>query len=304
MSARTFAIPFRRLVPEHLTAQPWQSHASGATGSLPAELPHWDYNVDLRLVRSLIAHEEEIRSDCLLHSDDSVAAVVVWRSSGNNVRGRGCVVLIGNSRKPREFTLSADIPGHMLAGDVEISTQIVLADRCQREDVLAPKFPGSILWEDNVRVSLEGHASRFPMEVVDFSAVRWAPYNAAWYLAWNSDDLHIPFLRNVMLFINSSNPTVVSSVQAGIPSPEQAAIKSAVYYDVGRQLLRGALSNEELLESPEEFTEGSTGRALLRMLGVFFPVTRPTALRDMMNTRSEYFDGMLQGTLRLFQPVA
>jgi hypothetical protein len=303
MSARTVAIPYRVFRPEHLMAQPWQSHASGTTGPLTSELPHWDYNVDLRLVRSLIAHEGEIRSGCLLQPHDSVVAVVVWRSSGNNVRGRGCVVPIGNSEKPREFTLSADIPGHMLAGDVDISTQIVLGEACDRDNLLAPRFPGSILWSDNIRVSLEGHASRFPMEAVDFNAVSWAPYNAAWYLAWNSDDLHIPYLRNVRLFINSSNPTVVASVQAGSPSPEQAAIKSAVYYDVGRQLMRGALTNEELLESPTSFTEGSTGRALLRMLSVFFPGTRPTALRDMMTARSEYFDGMLQGTLRLFQPV-
>lgn len=303
MSALAVGIPFRRLAPEHLSAQPWQSHATGATGPLTSELPHWDYNVDLKIVRSLIAQEYEIRSDCLLEPDDSVAAVVVWRSSGNNVRGRGCVVPIGNSKKPREFTLSADIPGHMLAGDVEISTQIVLAEACAGRNVLAPRFPGSVLWEDSVRVSLEGTASRFPMEAVDFNAVSWAPYNAAWYLAWNSDDLHIPYLRNVRLFINSSHPAVVASVQTATPSPEQAAIRSAVYYDVGRQLIRGALTNEELLESSASFAEGSTGRALLRMLSLFFSGTRPTALREMMINRREHFDGMLQGTLRLFQPV-
>jgi hypothetical protein len=244
--------------------------------------------------------ESEIRADCRLGADDPVEAVVVWRSSGSTIRGRGTVVALGSATESREFTLSADLPGRLLAGDVRISTQIVLAGEGRSSDVLAPRFAGSVLWEESVSVALEGTASRFPIEVVDFSAVHWAPYGAGWYLSWNSDELHQPFLRNVRLFINASHPAVVGAVQTATPTPEQAALRSVLYYDVGRQLIRGALENDDLVEVPESFAEGSTGRAVLRMLKVFFPTERPKSLRSTMRTRREYFDGLLQGSLRLF----
>jgi hypothetical protein len=301
MTERAVGIPFRRVPSKSLVLSPWQSQVGGSPGPLAQELPHWDYNAELRLVRSFVVDEAAIRTHCRLAPEDVLNVVVVWRSSGNNVRGRGCVVPLGNAHDPRELTLSADISGQMLAGDVSIATQVVLADFGRSHDILAAQFPGSVLWEDAVRVSLEGTGSRFPMEVVDFNVVHWTPYGAGWFLSWNSEELHLPFLRNVRLFINGSHSAIASAVQATTASPEQAAIRSAIYYDVGRQLVRGVLSNDEFVENHDSFSEGSTGMAVLRMLRVFFPGSKPSALRDMMSSRREYFDGMLQGTLRLFE---
>lgn len=304
MTTRAVGVPFRRLGAHRLVAEPWQSQIGGTAGPLAHELPHWDYNVDLRLVRSLVVGEADIRRDCCLVQDDPLIVAVVWKSSGNNVRGCSCSVPLGALEEPRELTLSAEIPGQMLSGDILISTQVVLAGAGTSRDVLAARFPGSVLWDDTARVSLEGTGSRFPMEVVDFNEVYWAPYNAGWFLSWNSSELHLPFLRNVRLFVNASHSTVVAAVQAAAPSPEHALIRSAIYYDVGRQLIRGVLANDEFVEHPDEFADGSTGLAILRMLRLFFPGHKPSALRDTMVNRPEYFDGMVQGVLRLFMPEA
>jgi hypothetical protein len=298
---RIVSVPFRRVQKQRVLCDSWQSHVGGSAGPLGPELPHWDYNVDLRLVRSMIVHEAELRADCRLQPSDAVRAVVVWRSTGSTVRGRGVAIELGNSPQPREFTMSADIPGSLVAGDVQIATQIVLARAGEGRDVLAARYPGSVLWEDSVQVALEGTASRFPMEVVDFSTAHWAPYGGAgWYLSWNSEELHEPLLRNVRLFVNQGHLLVVGAVQAAQPTPEQAAIRSAIYFDVGRQLIRGALENDEFVDAPESFADGSTGKAVLRMIKAHFPADKPKALRSTMRTRREYFDSSLQASLRLF----
>lgn len=301
MTARATAVPFRKLSGHHLVSWPWQSQAGGIPGPLGSEIPHWDYNVSLKLVRSIVVREAEIRADCRLSSADALAIAVVWRSLGNNVRGRACSIPLGDAVDARELTLSADIPGSLLSGDVQIATQVVLAAAGKSKSALAPRYPGSILWDDTTLVALEGSGSRFPMEVVDFNTAAWAPYNAGWFLSWNSDELHQPFLRNVRLFINSSHPTVAAATQSATTAPEHILVRSAMYYDVGRQLIRGALFNEEFVENPGSFIEGSTGRAIYGMLGVFFPGSKPSALRDTMTSRPEHFDGLLQGTFRLFQ---
>lgn len=298
---RVIGVPFRRIPTDAVVCDAWQSHVGGDAGPLGAELPHWDYNVDLRVVRSIIIHEADVRVHCRLDDQAALAAVVVWRSTGSTVRGRGSVVPLGSSSGPREFTVSADIPGSLLAVDVRISTQIVLACRGTSKDILAAKYPGSVLWDDTVQVTLEGSSSRFPMEVVDFSTTSWAPYGGAgWYLSWNSEELHEPLLRNVRLFVNSAHVAVVEAVQAAHPTPDQRAVRSVIYYDVGRQLLRGALENDDFIEDADAFAEGSTGKAVLRLLRVLFPGEKPRSLRSTMRSRREYFDSSLQASLRLF----
>jgi hypothetical protein len=301
MINRIVGIPFLRMAPGLLKPEPWSSQIAGESGPLAKEIPHWDYNVDLRIVRSVVVHESEIRLRCKLASEDALCAVVVWWSGGNNVRGRGCTIPLGNSFEPRELTLSAEIPGQMLSDDIEISTQLVLASAGNSKDTLAARFAGSVLWEDSVRVTLAGTGSRFPVEVVNLDDIHWMPWKATWFLEWNSDDLHIPFLRNVRLFVNASNAGVVAAIQTPNASAEHALIQSAIYCDVGRQLVRGALSCDEFVESSTTFAEGSTGRAIRNMIDVFFPGKTLDGLRAMMINRPEYFDGLIQGTLQLFK---
>jgi len=300
MTAQVRGVPYRRVAAHHVSHEPWQSQTGGKAGPLGLELPHWDYNVDLRLIRSLTVLEEDVRADCRLTPRDLVSVAVVWRAGGSIVRGCSSLIPLGNSRELREITLNAEIAGHLLASSVQISTQILLTEEGQSRDPLAPRYPGSILWEDTTTVLLEGSGSRFPMEVVDFNGVNWAPYGAAWYLTWRPDNLHLPFLRNVRLFINASNPAVLAAVRSTEPNREHALIRSAIYCDVARQLLRGALSNEDFVENPDSFLEGSTGLAVLRLVKGFFPGERPAGLRNTMLSRPEHFDGQLQGTFRLF----
>lgn len=297
---QVITLPFRRALQERLVCAPWQSESEGISGPLGHELPHWDYNVDLRIVRTVTLYEREIRLDCGLSDKDRLLLAVLWRSSGTNLRGFASRIPLGCSKEPRELTLSATIPGHLMSGELHIATQVVLAAGISGRQPLVPRHAGTVLWEERSVVALEGTASRFPMEVIDFSGTHWAPYEAGWYLSWNSEDLEEPFLKNVRLFINGAHPRVVGSVQSPNPTPDQQCIRSVIYYDVGRQLLRGALNNEEFVEQPRRFGEGTTGRAIYGMLQALFPASSVKGMANTMRERPEYFESMLQGSLRLF----
>lgn len=297
---RVVAPPFLRAPLDSVTTDAWQTVTGGIPGPLAAVLPHWDSNSGLSLLRNLSVDVARIRKQCALAAQDDLRAVVVWRSSGTALRGVGSFIDITSGVDKEEVLLKAEVPGHLLGGDVQLHTQIVLARPEGARKPLAARVPGSVLWDDRMVVSLEGSGSRFPMEVVDFSAVYWAPYRAGWYLSWNKDEMAVPFLRNVRLYLNSSHVGVVSAVQSAKATPEQRAIRSTIYYDVGRQLVRGALQNEEFVERPEEYGEGSTGHTLLRLLRAFFGAETPKGLRGTMLSRPEYFDSLLQGSFGLF----
>ena len=51
--SRVVSLPFRRVPADRSVCESWQAHIGGTAGPLASELPHWDYNVDLRLVRSM-----------------------------------------------------------------------------------------------------------------------------------------------------------------------------------------------------------------------------------------------------------
>jgi hypothetical protein len=270
---------------------------------LPVVLPHWDVNSNLSLLRRISIDVRLLAARCGLNRSDKVRACAVWRSSGTALRGAGSFSELALSEQRQVAILRAEIPGYLLAGDLQVHTLIVLGEARSGGRPLAARRAGSILWDDRVVVALEGSASRFPVEVLDFNAVNWAPYQAGWFLSWNKDDLEMPFLRNVRLYLNSSRPAIIAAVRSSNPSGEQKAIRSAIYYDVGRQMIRGALQSEELVESPESFPEGSTGDALLRLFRVLFGSDMPSAWRSTMRERPEHFDSLLQGSLKVFEDV-
>jgi hypothetical protein len=295
--------PYLRAPQEAVSAEPWQTVADGAPDVLPAVLPHWDSNSKLSLLRRMSVDMDSLARHCGLDGSDKVRACVVWRSTGTGLRGHGTFVELALNRQRQDAVLQADIPGQLLAGDLHVQALIVLSETRAGGRPLTARLAGSVLWDDRFVVALEGSASRFPMEMLDFNGAYWAPYKAGWYLSWNKGDLQLPFLRNVRLYLNSAQPAVAASARAVNPTSEQKAIRSAIYYDVGRQLIRGALQSPELIEDQEGFPEGSTGDMLLRLLRTFFGSDTLSGLRSTMLERPEYFDSLLQASLRLFGDV-
>ena len=291
--------PYLRVGPERILSDPWQLLTEGGAHQLSEFHEHWDYNVNLTLARSLVLDLDAIHGDCGLEDQAVVNAVAVWRSAGTALRGRLCSVTLPAGGGLHTVYLEGEIPGGDLSSEVSIHTQVILAACSSNHSELAATLPGSVLWQDIAQVALEGPAPRFPMEVVDFTNLLVAPSKAAWYLSWNAYDWHQPLLGGVRLFVNSRHKMVLDAVSRTPSSGEARAIRSMIYYEVGRSLVRGALLSDEFIESNQEFVSGTVGCAIFRLLSLLFPGDSPNALRSALLERPEHFDSVLQERLHL-----
>jgi hypothetical protein len=298
--ARVVTAPFRCAKNDRLQTDAWKLHEGDLASDLPRALPHWDFNTKLQLSRWVSVDLNAFRTDCGLSQGDRLRLVAAWRASGTALRGRATAVELPVDEQQWQGRLVFSLSGHDLGGVVRISTQVVLASEINPARLLTARLPGSILWKDEWSVAVEGRASRFPVEIIDFTSTSWAPEHAGWYLSWNSDDLHRPFLGNVRLYINEKHPKVATAVQAPEANAENQAIVSAIFFDVGRLLLTGVLESVEFLDDPEGFGEGSTGKAVWRMMRAVFPTESPTTLRNTLGERAAYFNAVLQQQLKLF----
>jgi len=76
-------------------------------------------------------------------------------------------------------------------------------------------------------------------------------------------------------------------------------LREAIRFDVARTLIYGALSNEEFLENPSRFEEGSIGSAVQNMLSLYFP-DMPVMEIQLNSEQPQMFEPKLQAILRAF----
>jgi hypothetical protein len=291
-----FAVPFRRAAVARVQGRQWV-----LLGDIPAQLPDaladWDYNTELAIARAVSVDVAGIRDDVGLQPDDRIALVAMWSSPGSFQRGLICRRELGSAA---EYELAGQLSGRDASGSIRLETCVILVNDCTPRSVLSPAQAGSILWRDSVEVRVEGTSARFPVEVIDFSQAAWAATDAAWMLSWNRHDFHQPFMGAVRLFINSGHERVVKAVSGGLSDPEAAAVRSAIYVDVGRALIKGALAEEEFVLERNVYENGTVGRSIANLFGLLFPNESLEGLRGMAEQRPDYFESLLQARLRLF----
>ena len=261
-------------------------------------LPGWDYNTSISAVRSLTVDTGRVRSTCRLADDDELLLLIDFHSSATNLRGRSLLIRFEGDTATIPVDLRVD--GHELGGTVTLFTRIVVGAKQPSSDLLVASRQGSVLWSDEKTVRLEGVAGRFPLEVIDFQKHPPFPPDAAWVLDWDPERLDLPVLGGVRLFINQRNSHVLKAVTASTPEPVDLLIRSALYFDVGRTMLRGALQVEEFVHQTETYPAESVGRALNRMATILFPGESLRSLRSLATDRSGLFDALLQERFKLF----
>jgi hypothetical protein len=200
-------------------------------------------------------------------------------------------------------SLSANIKGQDLSQSVVLETQLILWGG-QPTSALGPHHRGAVLWRDTRELVLEGVGTRFPVELCDFGARAWLPEDAAWYLDWDLDDLEQPVMGRVRLLVNTKKDAVREAVDscsaAGAQSPGARAILAAIYYDVGRVMIMGALANDDFVKSPARYPEGSVGRIVWRLMKSVFPNLDLEAAKSERREKPFLFECKLQDRLRLF----
>ncbi len=265
----------------------------------------WDQNLCLSVARVVEIDLGIVAGSGRLQPGAELAVVPTWWSEGTGMRGGGepAVFEIDGSRQRRTFELLMKINGHELAQSVQLRSALVLLKPTagMSRDPLAPRRRGSTLWEDSAALVLEGSASRFPISTVDFVESGLGPANACWRLEWSPDDLSLPAMACMRLYLNEGHRTFHAAATSQDPDPAQHVMRSALKYGVGEEMVRLALDRvDDLMVGDFSGQPSAVGKVFLDLLGRLFPGQSATEVNEMRRTDPGSFHTSLQARLALF----
>jgi hypothetical protein len=255
-------------------------------------LESWDALAALHLSRSFAVVPDGLKrlglpAESTLHVTSSVStARGLWRE----ICARTELPMDGSA-----VTLEVQPKGDHLAGELRVSTNIVLVNAGSAPDPLAPSIPGSRVWEDSIRVQLEGGRARLPMEVLSFrSTPAFRPFEKALFHVHVTGDPSTEVEQGLLVHLNSDHPTFVSGIEAKDP------VATGILWDgIVREILRELMAQDLIEEEPAR--RGTLGELTRRWLQQSFPGLSATAIATMASERPAEFDACITswcGTLQ------
>lgn len=296
--------PFLRASSDTIQTSEWVDE-NGKPLPVDDVLPDWDPWTEIRANREIEINVTELRRRCGLAPDAGLRVVAAWYSPVTALREAGARVDLDHAEGATRVSLGMTIPGHKVAGEISLRTNVVLTAAGSGGGPLSAVFPGSSLWNDSFRIQLEGTGARFPVEVTDFPTPL---ADAGWKLDI-APELEFPFLGGVRLNINQRNEAVRGAIESNRPGRTEQAIVDMIHADTARQLVRFALSNEEFAQrvaaSGDQcpFQRDSTGYALWALVKQLFPDYSIAALQGQLESTPEYFDTLLQHRVHLLEDI-
>lgn len=249
---------------EHIIPGPWSIGLADGSEASDGRLPNWDYFTDVLITRTVEVNLPALLVQTGLSGDAEVSAVLLWHSTGTNLRG---------GFQPVRLTGGiADVVGRLvgaeLGGRLNLELRIMLSRRGSADHALAPRRIGNVVWSDNYQVDLEGFGARFPVLPVDFAKTGVAGgRRGAWLLAVSGEDLTASALGNMCLYLNSEHPKIALVLAAPDATSAQQYV-AMIRYDVARQLLQYALQHQDFnLEN--DYDLDSVGHVLQQIVAQF-----------------------------------
>lgn len=289
--------PYRMANDGRLVGDPWRRRGgAGESGGILEALADWDPSEDLVFARTVQFDAAGVREDTGLPTGWPLKLGVVWRSADARSRGAGNVVLVEGDRVDEELHVS--IQGTQLSSSVELITLVTLGMPIDKAPIRAWRA-GSILWQDAQSIDLSG-GSRFPMQSIPFSGWAW-PAGAIWRLEWDASELDVAVLGSLCVYLNQDHPLHAALVGRA-NEPQAHAIRAAMYHDIARQLIRGALDSDEF-QADRKYPARSIGRTIQGLINSAFRGVGLEHLRQEMRQSPEVFEARLQDRLRLFEGV-
>jgi hypothetical protein len=287
------------LPPEDCVAE--SAWTLGDSQHLPDRLEHWDPYTDMQISRALEIDTDNLRDSCRLGPDSTFAVVASWYSNRTRLLGPSAVVELGELSGLVRAPVVLDVPGGSVGGRLALRTHLVLRHAGNSATTISPRREGSVLWTDEVRLALEGGASRFPITAIDFGDVPRLPQDGSWSLEWDVEQLDAPVMGAIRLVVNSRDEALVAALRTGSSDPRSSVVRSFVMFDVARTLVEGALANERFIEDPEAYDEGSLGRLLFELLVLCWPgvpirglATRAREDRGRLGAELQAYLGLLR----------
>lgn len=295
---RVQARPYLVSEPERASILTWTRFRGDESIPLTNSLDDWDPETNLHTAAELFLDRDGIWSDCQLPETASLAAVLTWSSPGTSIRGRGMAVPVTRNAEVDVLLLECKITGADLGRQLLLEVQIVLAEDGPTDNPMSASQMGSLIWSNARTILLEGQATRFPTQWVDFTTSPGLPDEAAWYLDWDDFDLESLALGSIRLLLNSNNATVQRAVAAANPGETELLVLDTIRFDVARTLITGALSNQDFVADPDQYEDESVGETLRRLLAVTFPGQNASALAEAALRNPSRFEATLKSSLR------
>ncbi|WP_229818970.1 hypothetical protein [Streptomyces lateritius] len=265
---------------------------------MPEALPHWDYNTDLTLRRTVHVDLDRARAQSGLPGNALLMLSTVWTATGSNLSGPAQHLRLSEGGV-QDIEIGFRLSGADLGGLLLLDTALVLAARRSDARPSSPRRAGSVLWSDRESLRLQGDAPQFPMAVIDFARTSF-PEGAAWHLQI-SGELDNATMGSLLLLVNEQNKvTAVAFENAHRPRPVDRIVLSAVYADVARSMIEHALDNQDFAED-SDFPDGSLGATLLSLFDQLFPGQTITDVRLRRRQSSALFASDLQAAVKIFE---
>ncbi len=295
------AFPYLTFETALVQPEEWYLGAPGHERAMPSLLKDWDPLTDLFFSRGVTLDFPKIFSQCGLTAGAEIVVTGSWHSPGTGLKERASAFPFphGTSRQPVNFAFQ--VAGSKLAGGVDLLTRVLLKRRGKNDSPLAASRTGSILWQDEHSMKVEGFGARFPMEFADFSEHGYPP-GAGWRLYWKKD-FHAQVMGSVCLLINRQHERLRGIVSGAVHDSQAPAILEAMHFSVAREFIVGGLDNDDFVEETQTFPKGSIGEAIRLLIRRAFGDEEPEAVRQTYRTDPDRFDCQLQHVFKLFHPA-
>lgn len=258
MKAMPYPVPSSSVATES-----WTLHGA----PLSTALPGWDYE-------SLLQFERVVRVDVLatvkeagLDPDVPLSLHVRYWSTGSYVR-RSAVLepLVADTTTGwAQVLLVAPVYGRELAGELHLETTLLRVDEAHGTGFTARRS-GSVLWNDVVKLTLEGSGGLLPVAPVRFSE-QGLPAAAAWYISLDGSDWAAPAMGNLLVLLNVDNRAVADALDPS--NAAGAALWDTLTVDVVCDLVGRALDDQEYAPTQDGADELSTGDLVTNLVRSF-----------------------------------
>lgn len=241
-----------------VTPGPWQRFNDGEWEPLEAYLDDWDQRTTLSLRCVLTCDPSRIRGETGLGGQSPLAWSFSWRATDSGLVGTPTIVDFGEP----DVEVVLSVPPERAGGTLVLTRRLFLRrDRVNAGPGQA-RYAGSILWGDEIPLTLVGTGTAFPTEVIDFAALN-RDAGASWYL-----DLPTAVdgsaMGSMILMINAADrELVVAATKAGKPTDFQRALLESMEEGMVEELVRWGLTHWDQLEDVDPDSVGAIARSLI-----------------------------------------
>lgn len=284
--AKLRVFPHRQIGPSAIKFEGWHVRV-GQAPQMPVAryLENFDYSSEMQFGFRAKLSLDQIRSSVGIDDQSTLAFYLLVDCESSNVRFKEVVTV----SEGEEFDCWLTVPPGQLAAKVRLERGLVL-DELGSSDVWdSPKRRGALLFSDDPWfVQLEGDATRFPTQAIDFAADR-LPEKAAWKLQISYDDPNQPFNSAVRLLINTRHP----AHNALLAAERNDIFDSALRSDIARQLI-ATLSRDEEFLAQQEWRDESLGAVVDRLCRSALPYASAAEAIQSFRRDPTRFDAKIQ----------